>query len=193
MLWGVGQIQSLVTAMNHIISNAGSTYSETSAILKSMFCVRNNATGSQPLVKTFYTIYLGCLWTFTFLMEQSFLRNFTLECLPVLLMIWKFFFFEMYRLRHIFMGALTYVVLKSFSSLTADWNVVSNPEFFILFQTSSHIFCAKNMSECAIFYSLRTFRFNTEASFNGKISFIRSGEKAFKSLNNFIVRECGIF
>ena len=31
-----------------------------------------NATVSQPLLKTFCTIYLGCLWTFIFLMKQSF-------------------------------------------------------------------------------------------------------------------------
>ena len=49
------------------------------------------------------------------------------------------------------MGAFTYVVLKMASSLMADWNVVSNPEFFMLFHTSSHIFRAKNMTECAIF------------------------------------------
>ena len=29
------------------------------------------------------------------------------------------------------MGTLTYVVLKRVSSLMADWNVISNPEFFI--------------------------------------------------------------
>ena len=79
------------------------------------------------------------------------------------------------------MGALTYVILKTLSSLMADWNVVSNPEFFMLFRTSSHIFlCEKNTSECAIFYSLSTYRFKTESSFNEKISFMRSGEKGFK-------------
>ena len=74
-----------------------------------------------------------------------------------------------------FMGALTYVVLKTVSSVMADWNVVNNPEFFVPFHTSSHIFCGKNMGKCAIFYSLSTSRFKTEASFNEKISFVRSG------------------
>ena len=41
------------------------------------------------------------------------------------------------------MGALTYVVLKTVFSLMGDWNVVHNPEFFMLLHTSSHIFCAK--------------------------------------------------
>ena len=99
----------------------------------------------------------------------------------------------MSRLRHMFMGALTYVVLKTVSSLMADWHVVNNPEFFMLFHTSSHIFRGKYMSECASFYSVSTSRFKSEASFNEKISFVRSGENAFKSLNNFIVRKCGIF
>ena len=72
------------------------------------------------------------------------------------------------------MKALTYAVLKTVFSLKAHWNVVSNPEFFILIHTSSHIFCAKNISECVIFYSLSTSGFKTEASFNMKISFMRS-------------------
>ena len=67
------------------------------------------------------------------------------------------------------MGALSFVVLKTVSSLMSDCNVVSNPEFFMLFRTSSHMFCAKNISECAIFYSLSTSGFKTEASFNEKI------------------------
>ena len=73
------------------------------------------------------------------------------------------------------MGALTYVVLKTAPSLMADWNVVNNPQFFKLFRTSSHIFCTKNISKCAIFYSLRTSGFKFEASFHEKISFMRSG------------------
>ena len=76
------------------------------------------------------------------------------------------------------MRALTYAVLKTVFSLMADWNLVSNPEFFILIHTCSHIFCAKNISECAIFYSLSTSGFKTEASFNEKISFMRSREKS---------------
>ena len=64
-----------------------------------------------------------------------------------------------------------------------DCNVVSNPEFFMLFCTSS-----KKISEGAIFYSLSTSGFITEASFNGKIYFMRSEEKEFKSLNNSIGR-----
>ena len=108
-------------------------------------------------------------------------------------MIWKFFFFAISLQRYVFMRALTYAVLKMVFSLMADWNVVSNPEFFILIHTSSHIFCAKNISECAIFYSLSTSWFKAEASFNEKISFMRSGEKVFKSLNDSIVRRCKIF
>ena len=79
------------------------------------------------------------------------------------------------------------------SYLMADWNVVSNPEFFMLFHKSFHIFYAKIISECAIFYSLSTSAFKTEASFNDKISFMSSGEKVFKSLSNSIVRRCEIF
>ena len=86
------------------------------------------------------------------------------------------------------MRPLTYVVLKTVSSLMADCNVVSNPEFFKLFRTSSRTFCAKNISECAILYSLNTSRFKSEASFNEEIPFMRSGKKAFKSLNNSIIR-----
>ena len=108
-------------------------------------------------------------------------------------MIWKFFFFAISLQRYVFMRALTYAVLKMVFSLMADWNVVSNSEFFILIHTSSHIFCAKNISECAIFYSLSTSWFKAEASFNEKISFMRSGEKVFKSLNDSIVRRCKIF
>ena len=62
------------------------------------------------------------------------------------------------------MGALTYVVLKTVFSLMADWNVVSNPEFFMLCHTTSHILCAENTSECAIFCSLSTSGFKTDTS-----------------------------
>ena len=72
----------------------------------------------------------------------------------------------------------------------ADWNVVISPEIFMLFRTSSHNFGAKNINERAIFYSLSTSGFKTEASFNERISSIRSEEKAFKSLINSIVRNC---
>ena len=85
------------------------------------------------------------------------------------------------------------MVLKTIFNLMSDWNVFRNPEIFMLLQTSSHRFCAKIISECPIFYSLSTTRFKTEASFNEKISFMRSGEKVFKSLNNSIVRRCEIF
>ena len=88
------------------------------------------------------------------------------------------------------MGALTYMVLKTVFILMADWSVVSNPE---LCRTSSHILCAEITSECAICCSLSTSGFKTEGSFNEKISFMRSGEKVFKRLNDFIVRRCEIF
>ena len=45
----------------------------------------------------------------------------------------------------------------------ADFIVVRNPELFILFRTSSHIFGTKNTSEFTIFYWLNTSGFNTEA------------------------------
>ena len=38
-------------------------------------------------------------------------------------------------------------------------------------------FLRYNISECVIFYSLCTSGFKTEASFNEKISFMRSAEK----------------
>ena len=60
-----------------------------------------------------------------------------------------------------------------------DWNAALDPEFFMLLHTISHISGAKNISKCAIFYTLG---FKTEASFNEKISFMRSG-----------VRRCEIF
>ena len=86
------------------------------------------------------------------------------------------------------------MVLKMVSSLMADWNVVSNPEFFMLFRTSSHIFSVKNISECAISYSLSTSECKIEASVNEIIPLMRSGEKTFKSLNNSIKkRRCEIF
>ena len=50
------------------------------------------------------------------------------------------------------MGHLTYVILKLVSNLVADLNIVSNPEFFTRFCTSSHVFDAKNNKERAIFY-----------------------------------------
>ena len=86
------------------------------------------------------------------------------------------------------------MVLKMVSSLLADWNVVSNPEFFMLFRTSSHIFSVKNISECAISYSLSTSEFKIKASVNEIIPFMSSAEKTFKSLNNYIKkRRCEIF
>ena len=85
-------------------------------------------------------------------------------------------------------------LLQTVSRLMADWNVVSNPKFFYaVLHKLSYFFCAKYISEYAIFYSLSTSGFKTEASFNEEISFMRSGEKAFKSLNNSIVRRCGYF
>ena len=88
------------------------------------------------------------------------------------------------------MGALTFGVLKAVYSLMTDWNVLRNPELLILIRLSSHILCAKNISGCAIFYSLSTSGFKTKAFFNEKMSFMRSKEKAFKSLNKSIVRRC---
>ena len=65
--------------------------------------------------------------------------------------------------------------------------------FYTVSHKLSYFFRDKNNKECAIFYSLSTYRLKTEASFNEKISFMRSGEKVLKSLNNFIVRRCGMF
>ena len=48
-----------------------------------------------------------------------------------------------------------------------------------MFRTGSYIFCAKNIKERAIFYSLSTSGFKTEESFYETISFKRSKEKAF--------------
>ena len=87
------------------------------------------------------------------------------------------------------MGPLTDVVVKTVSSLMADENVVGNPKLFMLCHTSSDIFGAKNISEYAILHSIGTSGFKTEASFNEKISFMRSCEKVLKSLNNSIVRK----
>ena len=52
------------------------------------------------------------------------------------------------------MGALTYMVLKMVSSLMTDWNVDSNPKFFILFYTSSHIFVLKISVNMSLFTRL---------------------------------------
>ena len=88
------------------------------------------------------------------------------------------------RLLHILMGPLTYVVLKTVSSLIADLNVVSNPGFFIFFShklSSHHIFGAKNTSVGAIFYWLSTYGFTAEASFNEKALLSRGlGENLLK-------------
>ena len=84
------------------------------------------------------------------------------------------------------------MVLKTVSSLMADLNVVSNPEFFMFFRTSSYIFGAKNISERSIFNWLSTSGFKTEA-FNEKASFIKPGEKSFKISCNFILKNCEIF
>ena len=51
------------------------------------------------------------------------------------------------------MEPLTYVVLKTASSVMADLNVVSNPEF-MFFCTSSHIFGAKNTVNVPFFTDL---------------------------------------
>ena len=88
------------------------------------------------------------------------------------------------------MGALTYVDLKTVSSLMADWNFVSNPEFLMCFAQALIFFVLRISVNVPFFYSLSTSEFETEASFNEKIYFMRSGEKAFKSLNNSIVRRC---
>ena len=57
------------------------------------------------------------------------------------------------------MRPLTYVVLKTFSSLKDDLNVASNLEFFMLFCTSSHISGAENTSEFAFFIELTRLDF----------------------------------
>ena len=49
-----------------------------------------------------------------------------------------------------------------------------------MFRRGSYIFCAKNIKECAIFYSLSTSGFKIEELFYETIFFMRSGEKAFK-------------
>ena len=66
--------------------------------------------------------------------------------------------------------------------------VVSNPEFFMLFCRTCHTFAFKNADQRAIFYWFSTSRFKTEASFNEKVSFVRSGEKSFETLYNSIVK-----
>ena len=45
------------------------------------------------------------------------------------------------------MGPLTYVVLKTVSSVMANFNVVRNPRFFMMFWTSFHVFDDKNTNE----------------------------------------------
>ena len=93
------------------------------------------------------------------------------------------------RLRHILMRPLTYVVLKTFSSLKDDLNVASNLEFFMLFCTSSHISGAENTSEFAFFYWTNTPGFQTEGWFNDEVSIMRSREKPFETLHNSIVKK----
>ena len=53
---------------------------------------------------------------------------------------------------------LTAYTYLTTSSLMADLTVANNPKFFCI---SSHIFGAKNTSECAIFYWLSTSGFKT--------------------------------
>ena len=154
-----------------------------------MVCIRNNATGSQSLVKTFCKIYLGCLWTFTFLMESSFFKKLYIKAFIVITDDLKVFLFRDLHLKACIYGKFDLCGFKTVFSLMGDWNVVRNSEFFMLLQTSSHIFCAKIINEWTIFYPHSTSGFKTEASFNEKISFMRSGKKVFKSLN----RRCEIF
>ena len=71
-----------------------------------------------------------------------FFKKLYIKAFTVVIDYLKVFFFTMSRLRHKFPEAFIYVVLKMVSSLMADWNV-SNPEFFMLFHTNPHIFCAK--------------------------------------------------
>ena len=51
----------------------------------------------------------------------------------------KVFLFRDTRLKACIYGSFD-LFLKTVFSLMADWNVVSNPVFFMLFHTSSHIF-----------------------------------------------------
>ena len=101
------------------------------------------------------------------------------------------------------MGPLTCVVLKTISSRTAQWNVISNPEFLMLFRTSSHIshklsyfaqaliFLVLKMSVNVPFFTyLSLLDLKLKHQFNEKTSFMRSREKAFKTLNNSMLRNC---
>ena len=64
----------------------------------------------------------------------------------------KVFLFTISCSQRISMGPLTYVVLKTVSSVMANFNVVSNPRFFMMFGTSFRIFDAKNTNEYVIYY-----------------------------------------
>ena len=139
-----------------------------------MVCIRNNGTGSQPLAKMFCKIYLGCLWTFTLLMEQSFFKKLYIKAFIVIIDHLKAFLFRNFRLKACIYRSFGLCCFKNGICLMGDWNVVCNPDFFMLLHTSSHIFCAKNISECAIFHSYSTSGFKTEASFNEKMS-LRKG------------------
>ena len=78
--------------------------------------------------------------------EQSlFSETFHCESFNVIINNLKVFYFHD-SLRHIHIGPLTYGVLKTVSNLKADLNVVSNPEFFMLFR--SYVYCWKYQRIC---------------------------------------------
>ena len=79
----------------------------------------------KPTLKSFYHLFFSIFCIAT---PRVGLRNFTLKRLPLLLIIWKFFFFAISHSRHMLMGLLIYVLLKTVSSLMTDWNVASIPE-----------------------------------------------------------------
>ena len=62
-----------------------SIYSETSAFLKTIVFICNNATRSQPLNNTFCIIYLGCLWTFIFWWNGLFFKKLYIKAFTVII------------------------------------------------------------------------------------------------------------
>ena len=90
--------------------------------------------------------------------SQAVFKKLHIKALAVIIDDLKVFFFAISRLRHIFKGPLTYVVLKTVSSLMVKkWLMtVSNFELFMLFCTALILFLAKDVIGYDIFFSFTT-------------------------------------
>ena len=80
---------------------------------------------------------------FHFLMEQSFLKKLYIKVFSVIIDDLKALVRDILLKAYIY-GSFEWCGFKN--GLIADSNLVGNPDFYMLFSTSCHIFCAKNIS-----------------------------------------------